>query len=382
MKLLVIGDIGIIYTFEYITEIVSQFKDCSVDILSFAPRSEKNEAREKRLNELGCNVFYPPQYKLFKKSRLLYPFIRIGEMLRYRICRKYDVINIHFPGVDSWAACLHASKNTRIVTSIYGSDLLRASGKGLEILKKVLSKSDAVTVGSDYVLERTSKACEGAIDAKLRKIRYGANAAAAMHEFIEKYTRDECKETFAFPTDRISVLCGYNGSRSQRHLEMINLMKELPEEYQSKLFLVFQCSYGFDEVYSKELSAALAESGLNGVIVTDFMQGETLAKFRKAMDIFLNLQPTDAFSATMVEELESGAVVVKGDWLCYPDLDEVGIYMKSIPDMENLPAEIVDIIENLDAEKERTKKNKGVWELLSWEALYDKWESVILNKES
>ena len=303
-------------------------------------------------------------------------------MFRYRVCRKYDVINIHFPGVDSWAACLHASKNARIVTSIYGSDLLRASGRGLKILKKVLFKSDAVTVGSDYVLERTSKVCDRKIDYKLRKIRYGANAAAAMHEFIEKYTRNECKEAFSFPTDKISVLCGYNGSRAQRHLEIIDLMKRLPGETLSKLFFVFQCSYGFDEDYAKELEKALAESGLDGVIVTDFMRGETLAKFRKAMDIFLNLQPTDAFSATMVEELESGAIVVKGDWLCYPDLDEVGVYIRSISDMGNLPEEIVDIVENLDAEKEKTNKNKGVWELLSWEALYDKWKSVILNKDS
>lgn len=381
MKLLVVGDIGIIFTYEYITEIASRFRDCSVDVLSFAPRRESNEEREKKLNELGCNIFYQPRYTLFRKNKLFHPFIRIGEALRYRICKKYDTINIHFPGIDSWAVCHHASEKSRIITSIYGSDILRANETSLGVIKKVLSKSDAVTVASDYIREQVTQKFAGAFDNKVKIVRYGSNAAEFMHETIEKYTRDECKDYFGFSKDKITVLCGYNGSRMQRHIEIIDLVKKLPREYQSKLFLVFQCSYGFDESYNKELSAALTESGLSGVIVTDFMQGETLAKFRKSIDIFLNLQPTDVLSATMIEELEAGAVVVKGDWLNYPDLVKRNVFIRSIPDMERLSAEMIDIIDNFNDECKKAEGNKGIWEILSWKTQYDKWEKIICNFE-
>lgn len=140
-----------------------------------------------------------------------------------------------------------------------------------------------------------------------------------------------------------------------------------------------QCSYGLDKDYYNELSDALKTSQLEGVIVTDFMQGETLAKFRNSIDIFLNLQPTDVLSATMIEELEANAIVVKGDWLCYPDLERRNIYMRSISDMENLSQELVYIVEHFDSEQEKTRANKGVWEILSWESQYETWKQIINN---
>ena len=88
MKLLIVGDIGIIFTFEYVTEIASKFPDCSIDILSFSPRKEANAQREKDLAALGCRIFYPPRYTLFKKHKLLYPFIRLAEMVRYHLEEK------------------------------------------------------------------------------------------------------------------------------------------------------------------------------------------------------------------------------------------------------------------------------------------------------
>lgn len=49
MKFLLIGDIGIIFTYEYITEIASKFSDCEIDILSFSPRKQEVAAREEKL---------------------------------------------------------------------------------------------------------------------------------------------------------------------------------------------------------------------------------------------------------------------------------------------------------------------------------------------
>lgn len=379
MKLLVIGDIGIIFTYEYIMEIALKFPGCSVDVLSFAPKKEATAEREKNLTQKGCRIFYQPQYKLFKKHRLLYPFIRICEMLRYRICKKYDVINIHFPGADSPAICLHARKNARVVTSIYGSDVLRAGKRSLDAIAKLLERSDAVTIANDCLKEKFSGIFSARFDEKTAIVRYGSNAAAHIGEEIGKHTKAECKEHFGFPKDKVTVLCGYNGSRAQRHKEILDELKKIPEELQNKIYLVLQCSYGFDEAYGKELHKALAESPLDGVIVTDFMQGETLVKFRNSIDIFLNLQPTDVLSATMIEELESSALVVKGDWLSYPDLEERNVYMRSIPQMSDLSSEMEQLLIVFSQEQKKAEVNKGIGTILSWENQYEKWKKIILD---
>ena len=378
MKLLIVGDIGIIFTYEYVTEIASKFPNCTVDVLSFAPLKEANAQREQHLAELGCRVFYPPQYTLFKKNKLLHVFIRLAEAIRYRICRNYDIVNIHFPGADSLAVCHWVSAGCRIVTSLYGSDVLRASKRGLGVIGKLLARSDAVTVASRYIKDQVSEKYQGRFDDKLELVRYGAKAAAFMSEAIAGTTKAECKEAFGFPQDRITVLCGYNGSRQQRHLEILEQLGKLPQSLQEKLFLVFQCSYGYNETYAAELSASLTASPLSGEIVTEFMQGERLAKFRNSIDVFLNLQPTDVLSATMIEELEAGAIVVKGDWLSYPDLEERNAYLRSVADMNALSGEVEGIIANYPAEQEKARGNKGIWEILSWEKQYKKWESVVL----
>lgn len=379
MKILLIGDIGIIFTYEYLTEIASKFPGCSVDILSFTPRKEVNAEREKELLARGCKIFYQPNYTLLKKNKVLHFFIRAREAIRYHICNQYDIINVHFPGVDSLAVCYWASSKTRVITSLYGSDVLRASQKGLRIISKLLKRSDAITVASSYIKTQISKKFNGQFDYKTELVRYGSNAATYMSNTIAKTSKVKCKEYFNFPTDKITVLCGYNGSRAQRHIQILNELNNLPNTIQNNIFLVCQCSYGLDDNYHKEISIALDASKIEGIIVVDFMQGETLAKFRNSIDVFLNLQPTDVLSATMIEELEAGAIVIKGDWLCYPDLDDRNIYLRSISNMESLAGELENVVTGYQEEQIKAEMNKGVWEILSWEQQYSKWENIILN---
>lgn len=381
MKLLLIGDIGIIFTYEYVTEIAAKFSDCNIDILSFSSRKEANADREKKLLELGCNIYYQPQYTFFKKHKLLHVFIRLKEVLRYRICKNYDIINIHFPGIDAAAVCRWASSKARVITSLYGSDVLRASKRGIDVIKKLLIRSDVITVASRYIQERLSQIYNTQFDNKVELVRYGSKAAASMSDTIAKTSKQECKAFFGFPKEKTAVLCGYNGSRAQRHIEILNQLNKISGAIREKVFLVFQCSYGLDKCYHNELSAALAESPLEGKIVTAFLQGENLARFRNSIDIFLNLQPTDVLSATMIEELEAGAVVIKGDWLSYPDLDERNIYLHSIPSMNALSTKMLQVIAHYQDEKKKTLENKGIWELLSWEKQYNKWDEIIFGKE-
>lgn len=381
MKFLLIGDIGIIFTYEYITEIVANFSNCEIDILCFSPRKNEFADREKKLHELGCKIFYQPQYKFCRRYKMLFPLIRLGELYRYHICKNYDIINIHFPGVDSVLACWWASSNARIITSIYGSDVLRASTRMSRVIHKVMRYSDVITVASSYVKEQISKKYNKQFDYKMEIVRYGSIATAQMNKSINLMTKAECKKQFNFPEQRITVLCGYNGSRAQRHIEMLTELQKLSKMMQKKIFIILQCSYGLDNEYYKELTDALKRSQLDGVIVTDFMQGDTLLKFRNSIDIFLNLQPTDVLSATMIEELEAGAIVIKGDWLCYPDLDKRNIHMKSISDISKLPNELSSIIDRLDDEQRKAYKNKGICEILSWEKQYQKWKCVIFGEK-
>lgn len=380
MKLLVIGDIGIIFTYEYITRVAAKFPDCKTDVLSFCPKNPKNSEREKALNDLGCKIFYQPAYSVLRKVKLFHPLLRVAEAVRYRICKKYDVVNMHFIGIDSWAVPHYVSHDKRVIASVYGSDLLRADKAMLSVLDKVFKRADAITVASKYVRQVISEKFNRQYDDKVKTARYGSDAADFMHRSMETLNKDRCKKENGLPTDKTVILCGYNGSPTQRHLEIIEELKKLPEEYKKQVFLLFQCSYGSAPSYLEKIAESLKNSGFDGKIETEFMQGETLAKFRKSVDLLLNLQPTDVLSATMIEELEAGALVLKGDWLLYPDLDERNAYILSVDKMENLSVKVQSIFEGYSECVCEAKRNNGIWKILSWEDELPTWKRIIFGE--
>ncbi len=379
MKILIIGDIGIVFTYEFIIKIALKIPNAKVDILNFSPRNDKNKERENKLKQAGCKIFYQPKYKGLRSLRILHPFIRIFEFIRYRICKNYDIINIHYIGIDACNVLYFAQKNAKIIASIYGSDLFRAGKLMQKVLLKVFNRANVVTVASKYVYAYMSNQYEGKYDSKIILARYGSVAAEYIHNHIKTLDPIACKKEIGVPVDKYVILCGYNGSKAQRQIEIIDELNKLPVLYREKIFLLFQCSYGASPDHLSAIAEKLKNSGFDGKIVTNFMSGIELAKFRKCVDIFLNMQPTDVLSATMIEELEAGAIVINGKWLRYPDLEDLGAYLLSIQKIEDLPYTMIEILENYTVHKKMTAKNEGLWKLLCWEEEYPNWKKIITN---
>lgn len=377
-KILLIGDINIIFTYEFVVKILKRIDDCQIDILNFAPLSEKNRLRDEHLRDLGCHIFYQPRYLFLKRRRFFYPIIRILEAKRYYISRKYDIINIHFPGVDSWIVPHIINHKKKLVTSIYGSDFLRANNRTHKVLDKLFKRSDYITVASAYVKEEISKTHAGRYDDKIRIAKYGSIACEEMHYHLANISNVSSKKTFHIPEDKVVILCGYNASEAQRHIDIINECRKLPVDYQNKIHLLFHCSYGGNDKYINKLSDFLNGTGLSFTLCREYMQGERLSIFRKCADIFINVQPTDVLSASMIEEIEAGAICIVGDWLKYPDLDDIGAYTVKIHDITVLSSALLDIINNIDKYiQETSSKNRDVWKILSWDKDFEIWKDVL-----
>ena len=381
MRMLIIGDVGIIFTFEFILRIASRIENVSIDVLNFSPKNELSAQREAVLKNLGCRVFYQPDYKLARKHKLLHTFIRLREAKRYCIARKYDVVNVHYIGADSMILPYILRGSCRLIVSIYGSDLLRAGKKMLKVIDRVLHRANAVTVASESVGERLSSIFKGAYDGKTTVVRYGAIAAEDMHKFLGRLEKEDCKRHFGLDAEKTVVLCGYNAAQAQRHFEILDSLSALEAENKNKLLLMFHCSYGGNPAYIKRLKERLAEYDVESYVETRFLQGEELARFRKAADVFINVQPTDVLSASMIEEMEAGAICVKGEWLKYPDLDARGCFFLDVESTQSVASRMTDILERREYYQSLSEKNAGVWKLLSWDDQFEKWRSVICPKE-
>lgn len=383
MKVLIIGDLRIIFTYEYITQILYRMPDVEVDVLNFNYPTHLSLERSKEIIKHGGKVFFQPQYRIVRSFRFLWPLIRIREAYRYRIVKKYDLIHIHYVGSDSWVVPRYLNSMQRLVVSIYGSDLLQTGKKMNPVFRNLFQRANAITVATKIVEKKLSDRFSGKYDKKVIRARYGSLAAEVIGKCVRSYTREESKQAFKLPINKKVILCGYNASPIQRHQEIVSVLSKMSQSVKDQIYLLFHCSYGGSPDYIDKIRSALIESKIDGKIVVDFLQGEQLAIFRKSVDIFLNLQYTDVLSASMIEELEAGAIVIKGDWLSYPDLEKKGVWLCSIPEMASLAEQISIILNDFDTVSNKASQNIGVTDLLTWEKEFPHWSLAVLgNLES
>lgn len=96
---------------------------------------------------------------------------------------------------------------------------------------------------------------------------------------------------------------------------------------------------------------------------------------RLCADVFILAIRTDAFSASMQEYLYAGACVLKGAWLGYPQLEDMGIELESFRDFADVPALVARAMDG--ALTGLAPEQRALFpRLYSWQAVRDSWLSL------
>jgi hypothetical protein len=382
IKMLLIGNLNSNFLFEYITEVLVEIPNLIIHVCAYDTKENTRPDIIDYCKTHNIYVFYPKKQKIVHFKRLPHPNIYLKSFFRLSICRKYDIINMHSIVTTAPAIALFASKDAWVIASYYGSDLLRAGKFQLYAQGFFLRRVNKITLATDYLIEMFHSLFKGKYDQQVVKSTYGSKNADEVIALNKLVDRVKCKHEFAFPTDKLLVYCGYNGYRAQRHIEIISCLSELDIEIKEKMYIVCHCSYGIDEHYINEIEVGIENSGIEGKVITKYISGNEMAKFRYCADIMLNLQQTDSFSASMQESMGAGAIVIKGDWLVYPEIERRNAFIFSIKNISELPTLLVDIIINFRDYREMSRKNLDLlYDMLSWEPKKELWKKIVLNKE-
>ncbi len=381
-RVLVIGNINTIFTFEYVTEILGNIQDITIDIATFC--DDEKEIVPERLEYCKQNSI--AIYCLGKYVSRKHICTAIGKYRKkYKalsIAKNYDIVQFLFVNsVESFLVCKIAPKTTRIISTFYGSDLLRAKDFDKLLLRRVLERSNCITLGSENMIQAFEETFKGNYLDKCVKADLGSNNAPILAAQIDHLDKIECKRRFGIPEKKLSVFCGYNGRREHRHIQIIDELMKMDQSIKEKVCLVFHCGYELADTYKSELIQKAEESGIEYVMISDYLKGIELAKVRKAADIMLNLQISDALSNSMMENIYAGAVVIKGKWLDYPDLDKAGVFTVSIDDMDELPSYVTRITQQFGEYVSKCSMNKApCLRLMSWDTYKEIWKKVVLDK--
>lgn len=339
MKILLIADASSIWTAKYVDRVLAPL-GCEVVVLTssrpvsaFAALYDHPDVTIRYQHELPRLLSYVPGLRgILKRARTAASLRRLGP---------FDVIHVQM--VLIWRVKLAfrlQSRETRVILSYWGSDLLRRTGSQINAMRRYLRRSNQVTVNSREMEEAFRDGYDD-LDIFPILVPFGVNGIEAIDSLSQNELRSDWCESLGLPTDRIILTVGYNGRPGQQHLEVFDAIGSNPKEVRERYHVVLPMTYGLaNEEYCEHVTEAAASLGCGFTVLRAFLNEEQQARLCLATDLFVNAQKTDALSAALQEFLYAGTDVFSGSWLNYPELDEADVRMTEF----DVPAELSGLL--------------------------------------
>lgn len=338
--------------------------------------TEKAEVMEKVLNDKSIHII---KYDVSSSAnRINFRWLRF-LMIRHEqrsffanFCkgRRYDIVNIHFANrYMSYVYKYLRAMSDNLVITPWGSDVLRRDSLALKQLSIIYNSADYIITSPQTFLGRKIIEELRVDPKKLVGNFFGSEIVDYAIKNGDNITQYQAKDYFGL-RDRFVITCGYNLNRAQRHLTIIDAIGKVKDQLPANLTLLFPMTYGEKILDYVQLCKEKCKLyNLNAVFLTDFLNVEEIYKLRKATDIFVHVQTTDASSASVKEYILCDKKIVHGSWIRYPELEKFSpLFYYPVDDLKKLGDVIVHAYksEKINQSKELIDyvKSRG-WETTS-----------------
>ncbi len=287
---------------------------------------------------------------------------------------KPTIIHVHYAYIYVLRALSFLAKSTKRIITFWGSDLLRANEKDLLIIKRSSEKADALVVGAEDLYSKLIE-LDGAFDKKISMIRMGISAFDSIDSIRDK--REEVRQKLLGKSvqGKTVITIGYNAGRAQQHLKVLECLQGLSEQLKKRIMIILPLTYQNEDVlYINSIRDRLENCGIAGILLTQFMNDEQIAEVCLSTDVFINAQTTDALSASMLEQLYSGSLVLNASWLHYDFLESNNIYCESFDSFHELKEKVDKAVTSETLSNYNTiisLKNS-----FSWNVSKEKWKQI------
>lgn len=287
----------------------------------------------------------------------------------------FDVVHNHYLSQRDLALGLRVSRrfHARWVCTFWGSDLLRASDRALRQMLPYLRRCDRLTACNERMRDKLRQSYGEELYQKTRMTIWGQDGFAAIDGILSNETREDCRAHYGIRPGNYVVSIGYSADNAQHQLEVVEALSALPKETLSHMTLVLQQTYvKRDPAYMERVRQAAEALPCQAVVLRDFLDLTETARLRLCADLFILAISTDAFAASMQEYLYAGAVFLMGDWLGYPQLDELGIPINRFHEYKELPALIQQAM-NGKLQRSTDEQRALLPAHYSWDAVHKDW---------
>ena len=268
------------------------------------------------------------------------------------------------------------SKTRHLNLNVGGSEFYRAGKAERDFKRNLIACADKVTAETEATVQEFQEYYKDEVKNKMGLLPFGIEVL----DFIYSNKNRDInvfKRKYHIPLNKIVVTCGHNANESHQHMDMIDALCNMTDVEKRKIVCVFPMTYNGEKSYVEKVRTRLDETNLDYVILTEFMDFQSMAEYALISDIMIHVQTTDQLSSTMLEEMYAGSIVIAGSWLPYRSLHEMGIYFLDVDTIPDVTAVLEDVVMNMESHKEKCAGNSEiVWQHSSWDVLAPKWRAL------
>lgn len=346
MRILLIGNPDSIFI-KNLCEYAFLDENNSIEILNRSPGGYIGRYSE-FYSKSSINVINPYTYIRSFFSVPVLSGILLMAWLDYvaRKQKKYDICFIEYATKVSCDFVARTYKQYgRIVISYWGSDLLRANKKTIEAQKRLIDRNSIISFGCINLRKSFEEKFGNQYNDKFYVIPFP----------IPNLDLISCKQSDG--SGKINIAIGYSASEAQHHIQIIDSIGLLDETTKKRIKLYLLMSYGGSKEYIEKVRLCAEGAGTDFEIQERFLSPEEMAEYCESIDIYIHGIETDAFSASMLEMIAGGAVVIKGEWLKYDELDNMGVTLINVRSYNQIEVKIRSILEDYPNQRRTAVSN-------------------------
>jgi len=253
---------------------------------------------------------------------------------------RYDVCQIHAlnPIYAKVAGDLKSIAG-RLIISPWGSDILRVPSRAISGLRKLAAQSDVITCPKDTRFENDVITILQAPAEKLYDLSLGV---IAIDEILkrEAVTTEQAKRFWGVE-GRYTIVIGYNGSPGHNHLKVIEALAFVKGQLPANYVVLIPLTYGGTVAYKAQIESMLRSYDMPYKLFLQYMSDTEVVNLRKATDLFIHAQQTDANCGTIAEYLLCRKKIINPTWITYPQYEAFGSPFYSFSNFDELPQSIV-----------------------------------------
>ena len=136
-------------------------------------------------------------------------------------------------------------------------------------------------------------------------------------------------------------------------------------------------NYGSSEIYINKVETLLKNYNVDYFLFTKKISDIEIARLRNSTDIMIQLSKFDGLSASIIESLLAGTILISGEWLPYKILKEKQLHYYELKSIDNsLPKLILKISENINEELKKCQSNKDKMKFNTWNQVIVDWINI------